>query len=645
MKKIILFLVLLFTPFLAYGTIDTDLYYGLVANSEVRELQQYLIGKGFLTGNATGNFYSLTYSAVKSYQASKSIRSTGYVGPLTREVINADLAGTSTSAATTAIPATTTGQTQLSGSLDLTKNSGYTNKSVTSPQLGFKLADFNLTNGTAEAINLNQVQANLSIDSGLVVNLYVKNTYIQYDNNKTLVRGVTVGSNYWPLNYKILSGQTINFSLYGDIDSSIPVNSVVSSGLLINGTMEKSKTAVSTNSGNILAGQSSTFGTKSLAVSADGSTTESKIVVANQMINAGQFKFEAYKDSFTVSKLKFVVPISLGATLISKAVLLDTETQAVLPSKFTTESYNSNGYILDFSNLDFTIPINSSKSVTVSYTLSSSTSPLNVNKNIAPTLVYVKATDSDKTPMDGVASDYSSSVVSFYDNISLASAGVTVGNVYAFRSLPTFSAESSNRKSSNGASSDIYTFNISADKAGDVAVKQIIFKISLSDSNKNYPRLRNFKLFKGTTDYTGSVTIGKSLNNVFTNISTALGLGDTNLILIFDKEETIKAGTTQTYTLKAELVGFASTSSGSISIPQDTVYSSNGYLKNIFTGIYGLSSSQTSNLSTSYNILWSDKSALAFSIHSDVNGSSTQDWFNGFKIPKFPLETQTLGIQ
>ena len=92
MKKIIIVLSLLFIPLIAGASIDTNLYYGLQNNGDVRELQEFLIDKGLLTGSATGNFYSLTLNAVKSYQGSAGISQTGYVGNLTRTAVNNELA-------------------------------------------------------------------------------------------------------------------------------------------------------------------------------------------------------------------------------------------------------------------------------------------------------------------------------------------------------------------------------------------------------------------------------------------------------------------------------------------------------------------------------------------------------------------------
>lgn len=91
MKKIIIFLALLFVPFISSATIDTNLYYGLKNNSKVKELQEFLISKELLIGPATGNFYSLTLSAVKKYQSNIGVVRSGYVGPLTRKSINDEL--------------------------------------------------------------------------------------------------------------------------------------------------------------------------------------------------------------------------------------------------------------------------------------------------------------------------------------------------------------------------------------------------------------------------------------------------------------------------------------------------------------------------------------------------------------------------
>jgi peptidoglycan hydrolase-like protein with peptidoglycan-binding domain len=57
----------------------------------VTELQEFLSEKGFLNVSPTGFFGLKTLSAVKAYQTSKGLPSTGFVGQMTRGEINKDL--------------------------------------------------------------------------------------------------------------------------------------------------------------------------------------------------------------------------------------------------------------------------------------------------------------------------------------------------------------------------------------------------------------------------------------------------------------------------------------------------------------------------------------------------------------------------
>jgi len=70
---------------------ERDLYFGMMNSFEVRCLQEFLKSQGseiYPEGLVTGNFLSLTVSAVKRYQASKGIIQTGYFGSLTRAAVN-----------------------------------------------------------------------------------------------------------------------------------------------------------------------------------------------------------------------------------------------------------------------------------------------------------------------------------------------------------------------------------------------------------------------------------------------------------------------------------------------------------------------------------------------------------------------------
>ncbi len=65
-------------------------------NDEVSLLQDFLISRGTLSGEATGYFGLATLTAVKKLQQSIGLQSTGYVGPFTRGKIKAMTCGATT---------------------------------------------------------------------------------------------------------------------------------------------------------------------------------------------------------------------------------------------------------------------------------------------------------------------------------------------------------------------------------------------------------------------------------------------------------------------------------------------------------------------------------------------------------------------
>lgn len=72
---------------------EQNLYFGLRNNDEVRKLQRFLIGENYFSpGLDTGNFLDLTRRAVIDFQRENDLPPTGYFGPLTRALINENLA-------------------------------------------------------------------------------------------------------------------------------------------------------------------------------------------------------------------------------------------------------------------------------------------------------------------------------------------------------------------------------------------------------------------------------------------------------------------------------------------------------------------------------------------------------------------------
>ncbi len=67
--------------------LNYNLYYGM-AGSDVTVLQSFLAVQGYFPYSPIGVYGPLTFRAVQNFQAAHGISSTGYVGPITRGVIN-----------------------------------------------------------------------------------------------------------------------------------------------------------------------------------------------------------------------------------------------------------------------------------------------------------------------------------------------------------------------------------------------------------------------------------------------------------------------------------------------------------------------------------------------------------------------------
>jgi len=65
-----------------------DLFFGMRADSDVTNLQEFLSEHSYYSGQSTGNFFLLTLKAVKHFQSANGISPTGYFGPKSRAIAN-----------------------------------------------------------------------------------------------------------------------------------------------------------------------------------------------------------------------------------------------------------------------------------------------------------------------------------------------------------------------------------------------------------------------------------------------------------------------------------------------------------------------------------------------------------------------------
>jgi peptidoglycan hydrolase-like protein with peptidoglycan-binding domain len=104
---VILTLFITFTGAVSASSVNfsQSLGYG-ASGQEVVPLQQFLLNNGYLKVAPTGNFLSLTQTAVQAFQKDSGISQTGYFGPLTIAAANSKIAQASSASSATSPRAT-----------------------------------------------------------------------------------------------------------------------------------------------------------------------------------------------------------------------------------------------------------------------------------------------------------------------------------------------------------------------------------------------------------------------------------------------------------------------------------------------------------------------------------------------------------
>jgi len=551
------------------------------------------------------------------------------------------------------------------GALTLSKYTAYTNQTVVAPVTNYKLADFTLTNGTVEPINLNTIYADL--DSNFAT--YVTNLYVKYGTQQTTPisnPSATSLANSWSINSQLALGQTIDISVYGNVNASI--GAVTSHTLLkVLGTTANSGQSVSV--GSPLQGQALTFGSGTINAVVDGTTPQNQSVSGNQEVVAGRFKITATNDSYTITEMRFkaqdTTPTVDGA-IISSVNLKDGST--VIGSG----PFDSTNNVFYLTGLNEAIPANTNKVLTLDYVLATPyqtqpTSAVTTTTGLNPiaTLSYIKTINSNGVMHDAGAVP-GGSLLSSNSAVTIAASttGSSAGNyVYVYKTIPTFTVGSVSGQGTlltAGSTVNLYNFTVSADAKGPVSLRQLNFTVNVNDNtstNSVTAQLKNFKFFRGSTDLTqtGEVAI-KSGSTDLTATNTLTGAGNTVTVIFYNPEEVIPAGSSYTYTLKATAQNFAALgSSGNDSV--STVLSGDtapggGVSAGVnATGYYlgssghsasavqvlNTSDNQTSSSGGTANVIWSDNSAQ---VHDYSDSATTSgDWFNGYLINNLPLDT------
>ena len=256
--------------------------------------------------------------------------------------------------------------------------------------------------------------------------------------------------------------------------------------------------------------------------------------------------------------------------------------------------------------------------------------------------------------------DVSGSVVGF----GASRLNISNSDIHPFtvrKTIPVFGVDPGSQNMTNGMNK-LLSFDISASKQGSVALGRLVFEVNVFDASGGDLNLSDFKLYRGS-NYLSDVHIydATGAQDLTLGNGGILADGTAYVIVAFDSEETISAGSTNVYSLRASVFNADSNDSVNTRIAQDDeetalsgltsinqpntgkIYVNGDATAGIFTGPTDFMQS----LGTAKNVIWSDKSAKSH-LYPGISGgavtsdSGSADWTNGYQLDLIALPEQLI---
>ncbi len=448
-------------------TFTSDLTIGSTG-SEVTALQQWLVQKGYLTmpaGVAMGYFGSLTQSALAKYQAEAGISpAAGYFGPITRAKVNAMTGTGSTGGTGTGTGSTGTGITTpgVEGTLAVTNNNSGIESTVYEGESMVSILGFNV-----EAKNSDLAVQRIKLDLGTATTIYNKiyskiyvtdgsNVLASMDLNSSNV--IKDGGTYYitiaGFNFIVPKGTKKQMVIKVDVRDSIDSGDLSSNYTVRFPTAGSGVRAVDGAGIDQYAGDgddifksmnvdSDLTDSATLKMSLNTSSPKKAQVVASSgtdeneldKLSALVFDLKAEKDDVTVTDLNIQVSVSnesTGADASTTVYLYDGSTEI--------DSASVTSGVAVFSDLDYTVPRDTTKTLTAKVDIRNATAVAsNVTLSASSTGTPAENTIGDTlsaSERTGSATGYALTLVSVGPEVTLVSKSIVTDGVAQTDSTP-----------------------------------------------------------------------------------------------------------------------------------------------------------------------------------------------------------------
>ncbi len=486
------------------------------------------------------------------------------------------------------------------GSVTVSKYSGYANQTVITPTYNTKLGHYALTQSSSEDLNVNSLNVSWTNGSSFaasnITNMYVKvwnnsGSLIYTSPGKSTISGTA--SNSYSVNFVLPKNQQYQVEVWGDVASGLSNNNYGNTYLDIDGVTTGSSTTVH---GNGVAGQTETVQSGSLTA-ANGAIPSATLANGGSTVTAYSFTLQPAYDNYTLDEvyidLSSTVASSVGG--VANVMLYDGSNNLL-----RTAVLNSSTSSASFTGLNFSLPQSGG---TKTFTVKAQLANVGVGANDTDGLVKVQ--------LDGMKYHNSSGTVTTTTGLSTAT--YTGNNIVVVAAYPVVT-------------------NVSLPATLLATGNQSLFKAKIASSGSNTVRV--YKL-NWTVTETASTTLGNngdaasaifkvlrdgvdiSSLGTFATASADLNAGGVTgaVAFTFTNEESIDS-TGHVYELVGNVVATGSTPKSIVTKLANTTSSNNSNSASVIAGTLSTSSA---------SITWSDGSQVQ---HSTTTG----DWMSDYLV-------------
>ena len=258
--------------------------------------------------------------------------------------------------------------TVASTAITLSKNSTYANQNTTLPMSAYKIGAWNIVGSSAEGVTISTLsfdvdEVTVSADDfneSDITNMYVviKDSAGNIVAQPSPLSTVSATDNNYSLNYNLAKNTSARIELYGDLGSTVTVGEKFKTDLTVTGTSDNG-TAVTATSADT-DGQTFTYAAATIIATIDASSPVVGIVYDNQTVTSAAYKFVTTTSPFVVTDVTLTVGAG-AATAVSYVMLYDGTT--------LLKTISGGSTTMTFTGLNFNVPANSSKVLTVKYEL------------------------------------------------------------------------------------------------------------------------------------------------------------------------------------------------------------------------------------------------------------------------------------